>query len=51
MGMMLLQQVGLVSEDAVTENKELCKRKDGHDAVTVGRVGLIECCNREYRTL
>ena len=35
-----LQQVGLVSEYAVTENIELCNRKDGHDAVTAGRVGL-----------
>ena len=40
MVMMLLQQVGLVSEYAVTENIELFNRKDGHDAVTAGRVGL-----------
>ena len=38
--MMLLQLVGLVSEYAVTENIELCNRKDGHDAVTAGRVCL-----------
>ena len=51
MVMMLLQQVGLVSEYAVTENIELCKRTDGCDAVTVGRVGLTVFCNREYKIL
>ena len=51
MVMMLLQQVGMVLEYAVTENIELRNRKDGHDAVTAGRAGLRVCCNREYRTL
>ena len=51
MVMMLLQQVGLVSEYTVTENIELCKITDGREAVTVGRVGLRVCCNGEYRTL
>ena len=48
---MLLQKVGLVSEYAVRENIELCNPKDGHDAVTAGRVGLRVCCNREYKIL
>ena len=48
MVMMLIQQVGLLSEYAVTENLKLCNRKNGHDAVTAGRAGLRVCCNGEY---
>ena len=51
MAMTLLKLVGLVSQNAVTENIELCKTTDGREAVTVGRVGLRVCCNGEYRTL
>ena len=46
--MMLLQKVVLVSEYAVTEKIDIYNRTDGHHAVTVGRVGLTECSNREY---
>ena len=46
---MLLQKVVLVSEYAVTEKIDFFyNRTDGHHAVTVGRVGLTECSNREY---
>ena len=40
MAMTLLQLVGLVSQNAVTENIELYSRKDGHEAVAAGRVVL-----------